>query len=85
MKLLHEHPALASIPPPTQDLAEIAAIRAGNLAMAFYDHMLGHATPECARVQAQMYLRRKVPDMSPEDARQVLEGALTRRVQGLAA
>jgi hypothetical protein len=45
----------------------------------FYDIMREHATERHARVQAELYMRRKVPDIDRNAAAELLADALARR------
>ncbi len=48
--------------------------------VVFYDHMRGHGALEHdARHAAEMYLRRKAPDIDREGAATILADALARR------
>ncbi len=59
--------------------AEYYGLSALTLAVRFYDHMREHASENGARVQAEMYLRRKVPALDRIGAAIVLADALAIR------
>ncbi len=49
------------------------------LGVAFYDHLRATHTERTARVQAELYMRRKDTDLSADDAAVALADALARR------
>lgn len=49
------------------------------LGVAFYDHLRATHTERTARAQAELYLRRKDPDLSADAAAIALADALARR------